>query len=161
DMDYTTFIGQHSEESGFLAAELLDKCLTEKEKILIVTLEQKDGNHLHFKKREVGFKSFHKKTNVELVKYENDTANLEKVKEDILNILIQDQKIKGIFVTNGIDIVMPILEELGKENFKSIGYDIIEQNVHFLKTGTLDFLISQQPAKQAYEGLKLFYDMFI
>ena len=161
DMDYTTFIGQHSEESGFLAAELLDKCLTEKEKILIVTLEQKDGNHLHFKKREVGFKSFHKKTNVELVKYENDTANLEKVKEDLLNILIQDQKIKGIFVTNGIDIVMPILEELGKENFKSIGYDIIEQNVHFLKTGTLDFLISQQPAKQAYEGLKLFYDMFI
>ncbi len=161
DLEYTSFIGQHSEESGFLAAELLDKCLTRNQKILIVTLEEKDGNHLHFKKREAGFNSFHQKTNVKLLKYENTTENLEKVKKDLLGILQQDKDIRGVFVTNGVNIVMPIVERIGKENYKSIGYDLIDQNIHFLNTGALDFIISQKPARQAYEGLKLFYEMFV
>lgn len=161
ELDYTTFIGQHSEESGYLAAELLDKCLQRNQKILIVTLEEIDGNHLHFKKREAGFRSFHQKTNAVLLKYENNTEDPEKVRNDLRSLLTHDQGIRGVFVTNGVNIVMPIIEELGKEKYKSIGYDLIDQNIQFLNTGALDFLISQKPGRQAYEGLKLFYDMFI
>jgi len=161
NMNYTAFIGQHSEESGYLAAELLDKCLTENDRVLLVTLEQKAGNHLHFKKREKGFKAFHKNSKVDLVKYENYTEDPDNVHKEIKDLLIKDPKIKGIFVTNGVSIVMPVLEELDINKYTSIGYDIIEKNAQYLNSGTLDFLISQQPAKQAYEGLKLFYDIFI
>jgi LacI family transcriptional regulator len=161
DLNYTSFIGQNSEESGYLAAELLNKCLIGNEKNLIVTLEQKDGNHLHFKKREAGFRLFYKNKNIKLLKYENSNQDINAINNDLTQLLTLDSSIKGIFVTNGLDIVMPIIEKLDKINYKTIGYDVIEKNAYYLKNGTLDYLISQQPKKQAYEGLKLFYEYFI
>ena len=38
-----------------------------------------------------------------------------------------------------------------------IGYDLIEENIAFLKEGIIDFLISQRPEVQGYQGIYALY----
>jgi LacI family transcriptional regulator len=38
-----------------------------------------------------------------------------------------------------------------------IGYDLIDENVRYLREGVVDFLISQQPERQGYEGITTLY----
>ncbi|HSA94892.1 MAG TPA: substrate-binding domain-containing protein, partial [Acidobacteriota bacterium] len=38
-----------------------------------------------------------------------------------------------------------------------VGYDLIDENVRFLREGAIDFLISQQPERQGYEGVTTLY----
>lgn len=38
-----------------------------------------------------------------------------------------------------------------------IGYDLIDENVRYLREGVIDFLISQQPERQGYKGISTLY----
>lgn len=38
-----------------------------------------------------------------------------------------------------------------------IGYDLIEENIRYLKEGVIDFLISQNPELQGYRGVYSLY----
>jgi LacI family transcriptional regulator len=69
--------------------------------------------------------------------------------------------IAAVFVTNS-------KVHLAAESFKSlcktpkiIGYDLIPQNIALLKTGVIDFLISQKPEAQGYMAANLLFDFLI
>jgi LacI family transcriptional regulator len=153
------FIGQNSTDSGYLAAELLHKCLPPSASVLIISLTREHDNHLQFSSRENGFRNFFKKKNAEILKYENNMDKETEINDELLSLLKKEPNIKGIFVTNGIHKVAPVFRK--SKNQVLIGYDLIEENLKYLNKEIIDFLISQSPYTQAYTGLKLFYDLLI
>jgi LacI family transcriptional regulator len=46
--------------------------------------------------------------------------------------------------------VAELLEKNGKQKIRLIGYDILDENLKYLRTGTIDFLINQNPKRQAF-----------
>jgi LacI family transcriptional regulator len=42
-----------------------------------------------------------------------------------------------------------------------IGYDLLENNIQYLKKGTIDFLISQKPASQGYKGVMNLFNTLV
>jgi LacI family transcriptional regulator len=50
-------------------------------------------------------------------------------------------------------VVASYLEKKGKQKIRLIGYDILEDNLKYLKAGTIDFLINQNPKRQAFLGI--------
>jgi LacI family transcriptional regulator len=153
------FIGQNSTDSGYLAAELLYKCIPDGASVLIVSLMGEHDNHLQFNSRENGFRNFFSEKNTEIIKYENSFENSSEIEAELRTLIKQKAEIKGIFVTNGIHKVAPAFE--GQKQHKLIGYDLIADNLKYLNNETIDFLISQSPYTQAHTGLKLFYDLLI
>lgn len=153
------FIGQNSFDSGYLAAELLYKCIANTDAVLVVTLTGEHDNHLQFLNRENGFRNFFQKKNIEIIKYENSLDNEVKTKKELLAFLKNHSNIKAVFVTNGIHNVASVFQK--DKNCTLLGYDLIEKNVSYLKKEVIDFLISQSPYTQAYSGLKLFYDLLV
>jgi len=153
------FIGQHSHNSGYLAAELFQKCLIKESEILIVSLTGRDDNHLHFANRENGFRDFFRDKGRKIKRYESNLENIKIIEQEIGQLLKESPSIRGIFFTNGIHKVASIFRP--SNNYILIGYDLIEQNLKYLENGIIDFLISQRPYTQAHSGLRLFYDILI
>ena len=44
-----------------------------------------------------------------------------------------------------------------KDRVRLIGYDLIEENIKYLKEGIIDYLISQSPEMQGYQGIYTLY----
>lgn len=152
------FIGQNSKDSGYLAAELMNKCISKDALILIVSLTKKHDNYRHFNLREAGFRNFFN-DDAKILKYESIDENSDSVARKLTEIKNKNPSIEGVFVTNGIDVVAPLFEKNNDQTL--IGYDLIEKNVKCLKEGLIDFLISQKPYTQAHLGSRLFYDFLI
>lgn len=152
------FIGQNSKDSGYLAAELMNKCISKDALVLIISVTKKHDNYRHFNLREAGFRSFFN-DKTKIIKYESIDQSLDSVARRLTEIKNENPAIQGVFVTNGIDVVAPLFNK--KQNQTLIGYDLIEKNVKCLKEGLIDFLISQKPYTQAHLGSRLFYDLLI
>jgi LacI family transcriptional regulator len=152
------FIGQHSYDSGYLAAELLSKTLSPTGAVLIVCLTQEHDNHLHFISRENGFREFFNGRQTAISKYESSPDNTA-IELELSALIKANPSIEGVFVTNGIDRIAPIFG--GSSAYTLIGYDLIRKNVDYLKKGLIDFLISQRPYTQAHAGIRLFYDLLL
>lgn len=159
--DNLSFVGQHSKDSGYMAADLMHGCIPVKSKILIITIVKKEDNHFHFAAREEGFRMFFENTGRQLIKYELQNENKQVTRRELKKILEEEKNIGGIFVTNGINMVAPVWDQLQKPPVQLIGYDLIEENILYLKKGVIRFLISQQPDKQVYLGIKLLYEYLI
>jgi LacI family transcriptional regulator len=159
-----SFIGQNSFESGFLAADLLSKCIPESSSILLANLVREADNHMHFQERENGFRSFFEQqtelAGIKVLKYENKSGDDHAIKQDLLKI-IGEENVKSIFCTNGTNKVAQIVCEQSMKGLRLIGYDLIDENIDYLNKGVIDFLISQQPYTQAFQGIKLFYQFLI
>ncbi|WP_341226621.1 LacI family DNA-binding transcriptional regulator [uncultured Arcticibacterium sp.] len=152
------FIGQNSKDSGYLAAELMNKCISKDALVLIISVTKKHDNYRHFSLREAGFRSFFDDDS-KILKYESIDQNSNTVARKLTEIKKENPSLQGVFVTNGIDVVAPLFQK--NKNQTLIGYDLIEKNVNYLKEGLIDFLISQKPYTQAHLGSRLFYDFLI
>ncbi len=163
DLDDLSFIGQNAFDSGFLAGELLFQCLPADASILVVNIVREHDNHLQFSKREEGFRAFFQQhqPQVLLHKFESRQGMNPDVEKALLAELTQSPSIHSIFATNGIQYVAQLFEKQGIRTYKLLGYDIIPDTVEYLQKEYIQFLISQQPKTQVYEGIKLLYQHII
>ena len=53
------------------------------------------------------------------------------------------------------------LEKENIDNILLVGYDCIEENVHYLEKGRINFLICQKPEEQGYRGVMALYHHLI
>ncbi|WP_298237053.1 LacI family DNA-binding transcriptional regulator [uncultured Algibacter sp.] len=159
DLMRIPFIGQNAKDSGYLAADLMNKCLPNEESILIASITERHDNYAHFDLREQGFKDFFKNSTSRLLEYKSIDQKDEVIKEQLSEFLKIHPNIKGVFVTNGIHKIAPLFSNI--DNHILIGYDLIDKNIAYLKEGYIDFLISQRPYTQAHSGIRLFYDLLI
>jgi len=150
-----SYIGQDVKQSGFLAAKLLGYGLNETNELMVMTIARQKDNFEHYNMRINGFKQYFSEKNKKNKIYEfvvND--NEADIKNMLIDNLTDKKKIKAIFVNNSrVYKVAKILEQSGIQEIRVLGYDLLEQNIKYLKKNYIDFLISQKPEKQGYQSI--------
>ena len=129
---------------------------------LLLTIARNIQNVHHLTNRTQGFLSY----------FENSGRN--KGKKIIINIpdpssdsiknaidkaFKENPGIGSIFITGSRSYLIALyLEKKGLNSINLIGYDLLDSNVRFLKSGTTRFLIGQRPEEQTYKGIKKLFE---
>jgi LacI family transcriptional regulator len=152
-------------QSGALAAKLLDYCLRESEEILSVNIIANIGNMQHAEERSNGFNQYLKsksKNNRVIHHLELVNPIYEKLSLLLTEKLKQYPQIKGIFINNSrAHLIARYLTEYNIPSIKLIGYDLIERNIEYLKTGVIDFLLCDNLENQGEMGLNTLYERIV
>ncbi|MFK7814122.1 MAG: substrate-binding domain-containing protein [Maribacter sp.] len=145
------FIGQDLFQSGRVAASLIDKLVDEIDATAIIHLDEE----AHMKHKEDGFKAYFKerKNTSEITTISLKTTSNDGFKKSVTDFLKLNSKIRAVFITNSkAYLLVKVVEQLGKE-ITVVGYDLLDENINYLKKGKIDFLIHQKPKRQAYLGV--------
>ena len=164
ELDYLSYIGQDSVQSGYLAARLMSLGFVAESELLVVNISKHIANHRHLIKRNRGFETFfydHPEYNVNITILNIENVSQESVNQNLDIAFNEGKNIQGIFVPNSR--VFKVAEYLTKNNLnvRLIGYDLTDENILYLKNNTIDFLISQKPVEQGYHGIMALYNHLI
>jgi len=159
DTDYITYYGQDSFKSGYIAAKLLLSSLPDKSQVIVIRTRRKGAVSNQTLARNKGFMHFIKENKlekqIELIsvefKSDDEAANQEVLKTVFSNC----QNINAAITFNSkvYNLAMH-LAALKHTDVRLIGYDLLAQNVDFLKKGVISYLIAQRPDKQAYYSVR-------
>jgi LacI family transcriptional regulator len=153
-----SFIGQNLFQSGKLGAELMYLAQNGESGLLAVLHVNEDlDNSVHLAEKEKGFREYFLEKNQP--GYDVKTYNLYSPNdpsfESQLLPLLNDNRTKGIFVSTskGTTIIASFLDKHNRGDIKLIGYDMLEENIRYMKKGIINFLINQNPKRQAFLGI--------
>lgn len=153
-----TTIGQDAYQSGVLAAHLMLKMISGEGTIVAIKVTPAD---FHIVERLRGFKSVMVSlSSVRIVEHEVDSHGGEKAfRAAASGILEENQDLVGVFVSNAWThpFAKHIHEMRPKSKIGIIGYDLVPKNRQCLQEGLIDFLISQRPVMQGFEGISALY----
>lgn len=155
------FIGQNLFQSGRVAAKLLH-CIVPDGDIAILHINEKFKNAVFMQEKEKGFRSY-----FNALETENYTILTCKLKQpnfesSLKSFLSDHPNIRGIFVTTSKTYqVAEIIKSDDYRKIALVGYDLLNENISNLESGTIDFLINQHPKQQAYLGLKFIVEHFL
>ncbi|MCK5249220.1 MAG: substrate-binding domain-containing protein [Spirochaetaceae bacterium] len=168
-----SYIGQNSYQSGRLGARLINMLTrgghyghsADAGRNLIIT---PDSENEHLSNRIRGFTDYSKGPLETLrITVESD-HNLQAFGNLLKSRLTSD--ITGVFVVDAsahfvADYMADNLAGSQTPNLQTpalIGYDLVPENRKWLKSGVIDFLLTQRPAEQGYNGIsKLFRKIFL
>jgi len=150
------FIGQNLNQSGRVGAQLMNLGQHGTGTFAVLHIDEDVHDSVHLLEKEKGFREYfaeQSKSNFEIVDF-----NLNPHKStfsDQMKSLLETTNLKGIFVSTskGTAVVASFLENHGKGDIRLIGYDILSDNLIYLRSGTIDFLINQNPKRQALLGI--------
>ncbi len=152
-----SFIGQDLYQSGRLGAELLHLNQVEDSTYAILHVYDDVHNSAHLSEKEKGFRDYFSEQKGATYRVLNGDLNHthEATLEKELSDLLSDKFLKGILVTTskGAHAVSRIIERRGKNGVRLVAYDLLEENVHYLNAGIIDFLINQNSKRQAFVGV--------
>lgn len=150
------YIGQNALQSGYLGASLITYGLEASGEILIFNIAGRKDNHNHILRRERGFRKYfadHKLDRID-IKTLDCPVSEEKDISEMLEKNIRKGQTLGIFVTNSrVYRIAGWMEQRELFPLRLLGYDLLPENIRFLKAGIIDFLISQKPEEQGYRGI--------
>jgi len=159
DADFLTYYGQNSTLSGYIAAKFLVEDLKENDQILVIRTNRKGSVSNQTRNRYNGFMNFLKDNNIEtkiqIIEAEllddNQVSNTELLK----SIFSKNPSIRAAITFNSkVFRLASKFESLGIQNVRLIGYDLLDENVNYLRKGVISMLIAQRPEKQAYMSAK-------
>jgi LacI family transcriptional regulator len=150
------FIGQDHYRSGRVAGELMALGSLDSGVLAILHIHEDIPNSLHLVEKEDGFRSYFDE--LKNGEYEIKTLSLSDPEEPSfqkqLLSLINDFKLKGLFIsTSKAYAVASILQKHGIRGICIVGYDLVEENIHYIKAGFIQFIINQNPNHQAFLGI--------
>lgn len=161
--DFLAYIGEDVFRSGKVAGQLIDLVTSEKKDILVVNIARNIQNVQHLRDRTEGFMSYFenpcrnkgKKININVP--EPDPVSIKIAMDKVLE---KHPEIGSIFISGSKSYLLArYLQERGlSTSINLIGYDLIETNVDFLKSGITRFLIGQRPEEQTYKGIKKLFE---
>lgn len=153
-----SFIGQDLFQSGKVGGELMHLALREPDGALAVLHINEDlGNSIHLAEKERGFRQYFEQGN--RGNFNIRTLNLYSPSdislEEQLRDLLEEPRLRGIFVSTskGTYLIAAFLERAQKAKIKLVGYDMLEENIRYMQKGVIDFLIHQNPKRQAFLGI--------
>ena len=159
-----SFIGQNLYQSGRVGAELMHMSKQEAGKLAVLHINEDLDNSVHLLEKERGFREFFAEKNPS---FEIITLNLENSEdpsfEQKLMEILADPKLKGIFVSTSkaSSIAASFLIKKNKQGLVLVGYDMLEENLNHLRSGSIDFLINQNPKRQAFLGINYLADHLV
>ena len=149
------YFGQDTVQSGYLSAKLMSFGLPSQTTILIVNITDSNSVSRHVKKREQGFLTqlAENNKNINTISLNIDLGHAGEPEKSLKEVFKSHPDIEGIFVTGSR--VYKVAEFLNKTSRDTLllGYDLIDENIDYLKTGTIDFLICQKPEEQGYKSI--------
>jgi LacI family transcriptional regulator len=156
EVEPLSFIGQDLYQSGRVGAELMNLGQPQGGTLAVLHIDEDVEDSVHLLEKERGFRDyFNEKANAKFTI--NDFAlNPKDPAFDMrFKQLLGDDQLKGIFVSTskGTSVAAALLEKNSKTKIRLIGYDLLPDNMKYLKTGTIDFLINQNPKRQAFLGI--------
>ncbi|WP_010136156.1 LacI family DNA-binding transcriptional regulator [Ochrovirga pacifica] len=160
-----SYIGQNSYKGGYLAGKLMNWVLPPNATILIVEIRKNIDNHKAITNRIKGFKAYFdehkKKKSIQHITIDQlDNENF--VNQSLATFLEEYPQTKGIFVPSSkAHHIAKSIQILKRKDIEIGGFDTTPQNIDFLKNEHIDFLISQKPYQQGYEGIKLLFNYLI
>ncbi|PST82674.1 transcriptional regulator [Pedobacter yulinensis] len=159
DQANVAYIGPDLFQSGYLAAHLSKYLISASQTVLVVNISREIDLHHHLLKKEEGFRtSFEKEhTGVAIDKVDINETDYDSLQKTLKRVF-KKNKPDLVFVTNSrVSSVARFFEENKIQDVKLIGYDFLEENIEYLKKGTIDFLICQKPQEQGYKGVMSIY----
>jgi LacI family transcriptional regulator len=162
--DSLTFIGQDSYQSGLMSGKLLNLLLSEQDQVALVRGRKNVDSHHAIDARTKGFLDFFKLMNGSrgIMEIYLEDISPNEIKKVLTLELRKNNHIKGIFIpSTAAFAVAQFLERENLTNMHLVGYDGHENNLKYLKTGTIDFLIDQDPFEQGYLAVKVLFNYLL
>lgn len=159
-----SFIGQDSFNGGYLCGKMLDISIEPTQHLAIILSKNNIDNHRAIESRVEGFLNFFKQKGTEenIKKIYVERFNLTEVRKVLTNELIKDNLIKGLFIPSSASfIVAKFLDSVDLSNIHTVGFDAHQYNLEYLKKGTIDFVIDQNPFEQGYMGVKILFEYLL
>lgn len=160
--DFLAYIGEDIFQSGRVAGQLVDMVTPEKSDILVVTIARNIQNVHHLTNRTKGFLSYFRKSGKNKGKkiiINIPDPSSDTIKDAIDKAFLENPGIGSIFITGSRSfLIARYLEKKGLKSIDLIGYDLLDSNVAYLKSGTTRFLIGQRPKEQTYKGIKKLFE---
>jgi len=160
--DFLAYIGEDIFQSGRVAGQLIDMVTPEKSDILIVNIARNLQNVHHLNNRTQGFLNYFEKSGNNKGKKIN--INIPDPSSESVNITLnkvfkENPYIRSIFISGSKSYLIALyLEEKSLKSINLIGYDLLDINVKYLKSGVTKFLIGQRPDEQTYKGIKKLFE---
>jgi LacI family transcriptional regulator len=160
--EFLAYIGEDIFHSGRVAGQLTDMVTPEKSDILVVTIARDIKNVHHLTHRTEGFLSYFQesgKNKGKKIIVNIPDPSSDAIKRVIDKALMDNPGIGSVFITGSRSYLIALYLE--KEKLKSInliGYDLLDLNVKFLKSGITRFLIGQRPDEQTYKAIKKLFE---
>jgi LacI family transcriptional regulator len=160
--NFLAYIGEEIFQSGRVAGQLVDMVTPEESDILVVTIARNIQNVHHLTHRTEGFLSYFQnpgknKGKKIIINIPDPSSDI--VKSAIDKAFLENPGIGSIFITCSRSYLIALyLEKKELRSINLIGYDLLDSNVMFLKSGTTRFLIGQRPEEQTYKGIKKLFE---
>jgi LacI family transcriptional regulator len=162
ETEFLAYIGENIFQSGRVAGQLLDMITPVNSDILAVNFVRNIQNVHHLNSRIRGFISYLEKSGIN--KGKKLTVNIPEptayaISSALDNVLKDNPGIGSIFVSGSKSyLVASYIEERKLMTISLIGYDLLDLNVKFLKSGITRFLLGQRPEEQSYKGVKKLFE---
>ncbi len=157
-----SFVGQDAFQSGYVAAKLINYGIEPRRDVAIINMSSRKVNYAHIISREKGFRTYfeeHSGRLNHLLTIDLNGADDKKLDEKLHEICSKND-LAGLFVTNSrVYKVAEFLKNRGSMNVRLVGYDLLPENIEYLKRDYIDFLISQKPEEQAFKGLSSLFNL--
>ncbi len=156
--DYLSSIHQNSYHGGIVAAQLMSMIV---QSTCTISMVRFLPDTIHISERMRGFTDYMSgRKNIKLIKTdvpENcSRTEVENIFEELLN---EEKDLQGVFVSNSHTYeVAQYLENTNVDKkIYLIGFDLVPDNIEYMKKDIIDFLISQNPEQQGYAGIYSLY----
>jgi len=160
--NYLAYVGSDGYHSGRVAANLIDYGVSLDDDILVINLAKDIENIHHLKQRTQGFLDYfmdHGKNQGLKITIEIPSSDTDKIQDKLDTILQKNNNIKAIFITGAkVYKIAQYIIKNQREDIVLIGFDPINQNIKYLKKGTINFLIGQHPYQQGYKSVKTLFE---
>lgn len=152
------YVGADSFQSGVLSAKLMNR-LTGSDGNIAIICEQPENYHINERIR--GFKSFYHRAdqlNYTELKCEG-VCGAGKIADLTGRAISEIRNLKGVYIASSrTHEVAEYLNSISTESrIHLIGHDLTEENKAHVRQGTIDYLISQRPEQQGYDGIYALY----
>lgn len=153
------YIGQDSKSSGYIAAKILMRRYREGQELVLFLNNQKNNPaEVQMQRRLEGFMQYladeHKNLVIhDVVLHKEYTASNEKLLDDFF--AGHPEAVLGAVFNSRIYQVAGYLQKRGRKLEALVGYDLLQKNVEYLKSGEVSYLIGQRPGLQGYCGVKV------
>jgi LacI family transcriptional regulator len=157
------YFGQDALQSGYVAGKLMHYGLPAGSWVLVLKLAWNKAITTHLQRREEGFLAYFNQPNtngIQIHSLEIDLAGKNEPDQS-LAMAISSREVAGIFVTNSkVHKVARYLKSYPKKVFLA-GYDLIDDNLPYLREGMIDFLICQKPEEQGYNSTMAMFNYLL